>query len=313
MRNTIPGRGIPPGGVTLIGDTQLSEIGFGYTRPSMPVDVDAVVVSNTPLSSDYNVLGLDAPEIATHARPGQFVMVKLDAADTPLLRRPFSVFELQRDTREQLTGFSLLNKQVGVVTRQLYELPVGARVRCLGPLGRPFSVATTPERAWMVAGGGGLAPFFTLSWVLRERGVDSSLFYGARSNAELFYLDEFRQLGVALELATDDGSAGDPGLVTVPLQRALARLAPATRLRLYACGPTPMMRAVTELAAVHGRRTEVSLEQVMGCGLGGCYSCVVSVRQAGTGPHFVRSCLDGPVFEGGAIAWDDLTPHDSAS
>jgi len=279
----------------------------------MLVDVDAIVVSNTHLSSDYNVLGLDAPEIAERARPGQFVMVKPNAADTPLLRRPFSVFELQRDTRGQLTGFSLLNKQVGVVTHQLYELPVGTRVRCLGPLGHPFSVTTTSERAWMVAGGVGLAPFLTLSWILHERGIESSLFYGARSSAELFYLDEFRQLGVSLELATDDGSAGDDGLVTVPLRRALAALAPSTPLRLYACGPTPMMRAVTELAAAHGRQTEVSLEQVMGCGLGGCYSCVVSVRQGGTTPRFVRSCLDGPVFEGESIAWDELTPHDGAS
>ena len=276
----------------------------------MPVDVDAVVVSNTHLSSDYNVLGLDAPEISARAQPGQFVMVKLDGADTPLLRRPFSVFELRRDTRGQLTGFSLLNKQVGVVTSQLYELPIGTRVRCLGPLGHPFSVAATSERAWMVAGGVGLAPFLTLSRVLHKRGIDSSLFYGARSNAELFYLDQFRRLGVSLELATDDGSAGDDGLVTVPLQRALATLAPSAPLRLYACGPTPMMRAVTELAAAHGRQTEVSLEQVMGCGLGGCYSCVVSVRQAGTTPRFVRSCLDGPVFEGDTIVWDELTPHD---
>ena len=133
----------------------------------------------------------------------------------------------------------------------------------------------------MVAGGVGLAPFHGLAVALRDRGVETTLFYGARSAGELFHLDAFRRLGVGLALATDDGSRGDHGLVTAPLERALRGLDPADTVRLYACGPTPMMRAVTDLAHAHGRRTEVSLEQVMGCGLGGCYSCVVPVRRNG--------------------------------
>ena len=279
---------------------------FGYDRPVMPVDVDAVVLSNTRLSPDYNVLALAAPDIATGAKPGQFVMVKPGPGDHPLLRRPFSIFEVLRDDTGRITGMSLLNKQIGVTTRTLFGLEPGTRVRCLGPLGRPFSPAARPERAWMVAGGVGLAPFHSLAVALRTRGVESTLFYGARSARELFHLDAFRRLGVGLELATDDGSRGDHGLITLPLERALGRLDPAAGLRLYACGPTPMMRAVTDLAHAHGRRTEVSLEQVMGCGLGGCYSCVVPVRRPGEASHFVRSCLDGPVFDGGTVVWDGL-------
>ena len=272
----------------------------------MPVDVDAIVLSNTRLSSDYNVLGLAAPAIAAAAEPGQFVMVKPDRGDNPLLRRPFSVFEVLDDGEGRVTGLSLLNKRIGVTTRTLFGLEPGAAVRCLGPLGRPFTPAAPPERAWMVAGGVGLAPFHTLAVALRARGVESTLFYGARSAGELFHLDAFRRLGVRLALATDDGSGGDHGLVTVPLERALGRLDPAAPLRLYACGPTPMMRAVTDLAGARGRRTEVSLEQVMGCGLGGCYSCVVPVRGNAAPHHFVRSCLDGPVFDGATVVWDGL-------
>ena len=278
----------------------------GYDRPVMPVDVDAAVLSNTRLSSDYNVLALAAPEIAMRAKPGQFVMVKPGSGDHPLLRRPFSVFEVLADDAGRVTGLSLLNKRIGVTTRTLFGLEPGAAVRCLGPLGRPFSPAAPPERAWMVAGGVGLAPFHGLAAALRARGVASTLFYGARSARELFHLDAFRDLGVGLELTTDDGSRGDHGLVTLPLERALGRLDPAARLRLYACGPTPMMRAVTDLALAGGRRIEVSLEPVMGCGLGGCYSCVVPVRRPGGDPHFVRSCLDGPVFDGRAVVWDGL-------
>ena len=272
----------------------------------MPVDVDAIVLSNTRLSSDYNVLALAAPEIAGRAKPGQFVMVKPGSGDHPLLRRPFSVFEALEDETGGIVGLSLLNKRIGITTRTLFGLEPGAAVRCLGPLGRPFSPAARPERAWMVAGGVGLAPFHSLAVALRTRGVETTLFYGARSAGELFHLDAFRDLGVRLELATDDGSRGDHGLVTLPLERALRRLDPADRLRVYACGPTPMMRAVTDLSHAHGRRTEVSLEPVMGCGLGGCYSCVVPVRRPGEDPHFVRSCLDGPVFDGGTVVWDAL-------
>ena len=274
----------------------------------MPLDVDAVVVSNTRLSNDYNVLALAAPAVASQAQPGQFVMVKAGIGDDPLLRRPFSVFEVLRDDARRVTGLSLLNKRVGVTTRMLFVLKPGDLVRCLGPLGRPFSVTEPPERAWMVAGGVGLAPFATLAAALQERDVRTTLFYGGRSAHDLFHLDEFRHLGVSLALATDDGSRGDHGNVTVPLARALGDADRAASIRVYACGPTAMMRAVTQLAATHGRAIEVSLEQVMGCGLGGCYSCVVPVRHDGGPAHLVRSCLDGPVFGGDTVVWEQLGP-----
>ena len=274
----------------------------------MLTDVDAVVVSNTHLSHDYNVLALAAPAVASQAQPGQFVMVKPGVGDDPLLRRPFSVFEVLRDDARQVTGLSLLNKRIGVTTEMLFALKPGDRLRCLGPLGQPFSVTEPPEQAWMVAGGVGLAPFATLAAALRERDIETTLFYGGRSASDLFHLDQFRQLGVSLKLATDDGSRGDHGNVTVPLARALGDADRAAPIRVYACGPTAMMRAVTELATTHGRVTEVSLEQVMGCGLGGCYSCVVPVQGDGGPVHLVRSCLDGPVFDGSTVVWELLGP-----
>jgi dihydroorotate dehydrogenase electron transfer subunit len=272
----------------------------------MPVDVNAVVVSNSLLSSSYNVLALAAPEVASQARPGQFVMVKPSKGNDTLLRRPFSIFEVLRDENQQITGMSLLNKQVGLTTRALFRLSQGDHIQCLGPLGRPFSVANRTERAWMVAGGVGLAAFYTLAAALKKQGVDSTLFYGGRSSSDLFHLKNFRNLGVRLELATDDGSKGHHGQITAPLEQALNGLDQTTPVRLYACGPTPMMRAVSELASSHGRTAEVSLEQVMGCGLGGCYSCVAPIRQDNGGIHFVRSCLDGPVFDGLRVAWNEL-------
>jgi dihydroorotate dehydrogenase electron transfer subunit len=272
----------------------------------MPVDVDAVVIANTRLSDDYSVVALAAPAIAALAQPGQFVMVKPARGTDPLLRRPFSVFEILRDDRGAPSGLSILNKRVGVGTRLLYEVEPGARVACLGPLGRPFEPVDGPAEAWMVAGGVGLAPFLMLAGALRARGTAASLFYGARRAAELYYVEAFERLGVRTVLSTEDGSAGVKGLVTAPLDAALSGLPGGRDVRLYVCGPTAMMRAVARLAAVHGRACDVSLEQVMGCGLGGCYSCVVLAKDPGGTPHHTRSCIEGPVFDANRIVWDAL-------
>jgi dihydroorotate dehydrogenase electron transfer subunit len=267
----------------------------------MPVDVEARVIRNTRLSSQYNVLALAAPEIAAATAPGQFVMVKLGRGSAPLLRRPFSVFEVLR-TNGRVDGLTLLNKRVGVTTQMLFDAVEGDVVSCLGPLGRPYTPVDPPAEAWMVAGGVGLAPFATLTEVLRARGTSMTLFYGARTSRELFHLDWFRECGVRLAPATEDGSLGDHGRVTRPLERALA--SSGAHIMIYACGPEPMLEAVARLALTYGRRCEVSVERVMGCGLGGCYSCVIPIHDGPKGYHYVRSCLGGPVFAGDQIAWD---------
>jgi dihydroorotate dehydrogenase electron transfer subunit len=267
----------------------------------MPVDIEARVIRNTRLSADYNVILLAAPEIASSTAPGQFVMVKPGRGHDPLLRRPFSVFEIVRGPTA-IEGISLLSKRIGVTTTMLFDLVAGDVVSCLGPLGRPFDVVSPPAKAWMVAGGVGLAAFATLTEALRERGTETTLFYGARSGAELFYLDWFAERGVNVTLATEDGSRGDRGRVTMPLERALQ--SGRTDATIYACGPEPMLEAVAKLAERYGRHSQVSVERVMGCGMGGCYSCVIPVKDARGSRHYVRSCIGGPVFAGAVIAWE---------
>ena len=270
----------------------------------MPVDVAAEVTMNRPLSADYNVLALRAPEIARIASPGQFVMVKAGLAHDPLLRRPFSVFEILRDRAGAPSGFSLLNKRIGPSTALVYGARPGQHLACLGPLGRPFSLVEPPIEAWMVAGGVGLAPFVALAESLRARGVRSTLFYGARRGEELFCLNLFQDLDVDLTLATEDGSAGEHGRITAPVERQLASRAPGAPVLVYACGPEGMLAATARIAMRYGRPCQVSVERVMGCGLGGCYSCVVPMRAAHGGFHHVRSCLSGPVLAGDQIVWE---------
>jgi dihydroorotate dehydrogenase electron transfer subunit len=267
-----------------------------------PVDVHARVINNLRLSNDYNVLTLAAPDVGERTRPGQFVMVKPDGLTDSLLRRPFSVFEVVRRNGDGPTAISILNKRAGRNTRTLYALEPGQHVHCLGPLGQPFT--STPGRdAWMVAGGVGLAPFVTLAEVLAAEGTRSTLFYGARSGSELFYLDVFERLGVTIVLATEDGTRGAKARVTGPLEDALSALPGAGRVTVYGCGPEAMLAAVAGLAEKYRQPSQVAVERVMGCGLGGCYSCVIAVKH-GARSHLVRSCLGGPVFVGADLVWD---------
>jgi dihydroorotate dehydrogenase electron transfer subunit len=276
----------------------------------MPVDIDATVIVNRRLSADYNVLALAAPAIAAAARPGQFVLIKTSGGQDPLLRRPFSIFEVLRDDAGEPAGISIFNKRIGAGTTLLSRVEAGARLPLLGPLGRPFEPVDPPAEAWMVAGGVGLAPFVTLATALAVRKTPTTLFYGARRADELYCVELFEALGVDIVLATEDGSRGIHGRVSAPLQTALASRPLGNPVKLFVCGPTPMMRACAQLAAAHGRACDVSLEQVMGCGLGGCYSCVVLARgKDGGTPHHTRTCVDGPVFDANRIAWEAVSGH----
>jgi dihydroorotate dehydrogenase electron transfer subunit len=276
----------------------------------MPVDIDATVIANRRLSADYNVLSLAAPEIAASARPGQFVMIRTSGGQDPLLRRPFSIFEILRDTAGRPSGVSIFNKRIGAGTTLLSRVEAGTRLPLLGPLGRPFEPVDPPAEAWMIAGGVGLAPFVTLAAALAARQTPATLYYGARRAAELYCVELFEAMGVRIVLATEDGSRGVHGRVTVPLEAALKERPLGNPVKLYVCGPTPMMRACAQLADGYGRACDVSLEQVMGCGLGGCYSCVVLARGADGGtPHHTRTCIDGPVFDAQRVVWDAVAGH----
>jgi dihydroorotate dehydrogenase electron transfer subunit len=156
----------------------------------------------------------------------------------------------------------------------------------------------------MVAGGVGLAPFATLAEALSTAGTTTTLFYGARSAGELFYLDAFAARGATLVLTTEDGTAGERGRILAPLERQLAARPADHPVTIYACGPEGMLAAVALAAQRHGRPCQVSVERIMGCGLGGCYSCIVPMRDADGVFHHVRSCLAGPVLDGDRIQWD---------
>lgn len=256
------------------------------------------------------LLTLNSPEQARLARPGQFVMLKCveDLLENPLLRRPFTIFNIYRQARSgKPAGLELLVKDVGAGTRKLAQARPGQMLYCLGPQGRGFQVTSEMrnriELACLMAGGVGIAPMYLLAQSLMAQNVKPVLFYGGAGAADLVLRDYFERLGIEIIYATEDGSVGERGVVTQPLAQFL-KAHPRKDTRVYACGPWGMMKAVHALAVQHNLQCEVSLEARMGCALGACLGCVVRSRDHQGEEQFIRVCQDGPVMNSRLIDWE---------
>ncbi len=256
-------------------------------------DTVATLESIRPLAQGYSVLTFDAPAIAAVAQPGQFVHVRIPNLEMSRLRRPFSIYDADPATGK----LYVLYKVVGHGTRQLATLPVGSTMDILGPIGTPFPL--NPEGTpYLVGGGYGVAPLWFLATRLPKKGI---LFVGGRTAADILETDRFKALGWDVRVATQDGSMGTQGLVTLPLDEALAENAQA---ELYACGPDGMLRAVGERAMRHQIKGWLSLDKHMVCGVGACLACVQKIKRASDGEEVLaRVCVDGPVFESREIVW----------
>ena len=214
--------------------------------------------------------------------PGQFVEVQVDGQRDVMLRRPISV----HDVDVEAGTLTLLVQVVGKGTRRLSQLAVGDSVNIVYPLGHGFTTdIPSGSRALLVGGGAGIAPLLHLAKVLKANGVSSTILLGGRTAELIPVRDEFLPYGEVC-IATDDGSLGHKGLVIS--HPAFAKPYDI----IYTCGPTPMMKAVARSAAERGLRCEVSLENMMACGVGACLCCVTDTDQ---GHRCV--CKDGPVFD----------------
>jgi dihydroorotate dehydrogenase electron transfer subunit len=272
----------------------------------MPFDLAAPVVRHERINPDHFLLTLEAPPIARAARAGQFIMLQVRDGRDPLLRRPMSIYRVPPGRRGLL---QILYRVVGEGTRHLARQPPGASLRALGPLGNGFLLPSTRgegHRAGvehlLVAGGIGIAIFPFLADALLRRRSRPSLLFGARTRRDLVALPFFRARRVRAALATEDGSAGTKGYVTRILEPVLARPGAGARLALYVCGPTPMMRAVSALAAEAGAPCQLALESQMPCGIGVCLGCVVRSRGESGGSVYRRVCTEGPVFDAAQVA-----------
>lgn len=271
-------------------------------RSAMMIETLATVESNQELAPGYRLLTLDFKQ-DVQVSPGQFAMLKANASIEPLQRRALAVYSVEGPRR-----ISFLYQVLGRGTEALAQVEKEASVEALLPLGNNWPVESAAnQRAIVVAGGIGSASVLMLCKELAASSVDAQLFFGAASKnaATGCGLEDLRALGLSLTLTTDDGSLGERGFVTVPLERHLREGAGAGAT-IYACGPWVMMKRVAEIAAQFEVRCLVSLEAPMGCGFGVCVGCVVAIKTDGPLGYdsYKRVCTEGSIFPAQTIRWE---------
>lgn len=241
------------------------------------------VLLNEKLSPQYWRLSFDAPDLAARVKPGQFVHIRTDEQGLqPFFRRPFSVYRARRYVE-------IFYDVVGPGTKLLSLKKKGDTLDVLGPLGVPFKMP--PEAAKqiiLIAGGVGIAPMLILSDVLKKKKCDLVLLFGGRDRGHVYPMQEFKDNGVKVHIATDDGSVGAKGRVSVLFDKIDKNPEPKF---IYTCGPNPMMKAVQAFAAEHHILGQAACEEIMACGLGACLGCSIETKNG-----FKTVCYDGPAF-----------------
>lgn len=249
----------------------------------------------------YHSLTLVAPDIAELARPGQFVQIAVPDDRRFVLRRPFSIHQASR--RGGWAGtLEVVFDVVGPGTAWLAGVKQHDVLDVIGPLGRAFQHKDEFTSCLLVGGGYGAAPLFFLAEELRAAGRSAHMIVGARNHERVFKPMDGKRLASSIAITTEDGSMGERGRVTDVLEPTLERTGADV---VYACGPNPMLRAVAERCVGLGVPCQVAVEELMACGLGVCWTCVVPyISTDGKGWWNVRACTEGPVFNGARIWWD---------
>ncbi len=223
--------------------------------------------------------------------PGQFVHIKVADGETPLLRRPISICQIDKEKNQ----FTVLYRAEGQGTKILSTHKVGAKIDVMGPIGNGFPIeeAKTGETALLVGGGIGIPPLYELSRQLVEKGVKVIHVLGFGSEKDVFYEEAFQKLGDTY-ITTVDGTYGHRGFVTDVIEEKQISFDV-----LYSCGPLGMLQALEE--RFEGRRAFVSVEERMACGIGACFACVCHKKNDPTGKGYKKVCVDGPVFKMGEV------------
>lgn len=244
-----------------------------------------------------------APGIASGFKPGHFVAAAVGGENSAMgLRRAFAIAgATPSGTYAGTVQFVVAEHGPG--TRWLVQRKAGEVLDLVGPLGNPFPIPSGPAPAVLVGGGYGTAPLIPLAHTLIEHGSTVEFVLGAASGSRLYGEMTAKRLAGRVTVTTDDGSAGEQGLVTDALPAAIARVNAEI---VYACGPMPMLQAVGSVAQKHAIRAQVAVEESMACGIGVCMTCVLPVRGEDGKSRFVRSCVEGPVFDAGRVRWTDV-------
>jgi dihydroorotate dehydrogenase electron transfer subunit len=246
----------------------------------------APVITNSEVMSGPRLIWLEAPEIAAIAQPGQFVMVR--CGEDTILRRPLSIHRVDGK------NIALLFSVVGKGTYWLSQQKAGDTIDIFGPLGSGYSIQSSSQKLLLLAGGVGIAPLYFLAQ--EARGIERSvtILHGASTISHLYPEDMPR--GIKIDIVTEDGGKGQKGLVTDLIPKYIAEAD-----QFFACGPLPMYKTMAQMPELKGKPVQISLEIMMGCGVGVCYGCTIKTRSG-----LKQVCKDGPVFELEDIIWEEI-------
>ncbi|GGH74656.1 dihydroorotate dehydrogenase electron transfer subunit [Pullulanibacillus pueri] len=249
------------------------------------------IIKHRCIAENIYELTLQGELVQSIEEPGQFVHLRVDNGYETLIRRPISLANVNKKAKE----CTLIYRVEGEGTTRLSLKCVGDRVDVLGPLGHgfPLAAASSGGRALLVGGGVGVPPLYYLSKALKQRGIQVTHVLGFASSAVAFYEEEFRALGPTY-LASVDGSIGSQGFVTDVIRKE--NLAADV---IYACGPTPMLKALE--VSCPDQPLYLSLEERMACGIGACMACVCHTQTDPEGSSYKKICKDGPVFKAGEV------------
>lgn len=252
---------------------------------------DFRIAENRKLHGLYSLLILEPNDgILPEMNPGQFVQVAVNDSPTTFLRRPISI----NNVDEEKKRLWLLVRKAGDGTAHLINSRPGAVINLILPLGNSFTKPSSTNDSLLLIGGGvGVAPMLYFGKCLERQGYKPQFLLGARSAADVLLLEEFKAIG-PVHISTEDGSLGEKGLVT---HHSVLK---GIWNRIYCCGPAPMMKAVAALSRKIGADCEVSLENMMACGLGACLCCVENTVKGN-----VCVCTEGPVFNINQLTWQD--------
>lgn len=258
------------------------------------------VISNKRVGA-YHHITLAAPTIAEHARPGNFVAISVgDMRSSMLLRRSFAIY--QTVPRGPFGGtLEIIVAPHGPGSTWITQREPHEKLDVVGPLGNAFKIPKDPVRALLVGGGYGSAPLFSLAETLRQKNSRVEMAIGASTAERIFAPVEGKRSVHSLMIATEDGSLGSKGRVTDLFDNSLSAID-----IVYACGPMAMLKALTEIGRKTGVLVQCAVEESMACGVGLCMTCVLPVRDSDGVIKMLRSCIEGPIFDGAAVQWDGI-------
>ena len=268
------------------------------------LNIKVKILSRKEVAPNIFLIKLSTPSVTQEALPGQFIHIKCSTDNYPLLRRPLSIHRIDKEKGE----IYILFQVVGEGTKLLADRTIGDDLDIMGPIGNGFNIYPESRKIMIVGGGIGVAPLLALCEESIRQGKEVRVLIGALKKELVIGEESFKILGAKVDIAIDDGSYKYKGLVTDLLERTIKEGWLADQI--FACGPKPMLKKISEIALQTNINYQVSMEERMACGIGACLGCVCKIKTRDKKENKVkyeykRVCVDGPIFEGSEVVLDD--------